>query len=372
MMPQQQPGKPLVSVVVPMHNEEANLPDTPVAIASELKQRGCAFEVIAVDDGSTDHTASRLRSLATISPWLKVVSYAPNRGRGHAIRTGINRASGEIICTIDADLSYTADHIGKMLEVFERYDGVDCVVGSPYTEGGGAENVPAWRLLISRWGNKVISYAMGGRVKTSTGVLRAYRRQCIRSVELFADGKELHLEIISKILAAGYSIIEMPAVLRSRKAGKSKFNFRAIASSHLLFSLHEKPMILFGVIGLVLIGLGALGGAYVVYLWQSGTLNPNRPLMTLLVIFLLTGLQILMFGFLGSGLVKLRKEIFVVQRQNKTLEQQFEHQIEQWKNERDDSVESGSENKSGKLRKRTKRSDQATADRNQSSASVGR
>ncbi len=371
-------GTPYVSVVIPMHNEEANLPDTPVAIAAELKRRGCAFEVVAVDDGSTDNTANRLRTLASISPWLKVISYSPNKGRGHAIRTGINNARGEVICTIDADLSYSADHVSKMLDVLERYDAVDCVVGSPYTAGGGTENVPGWRLLLSKWGNRVISFAMGGRVKTSTGVLRAYRRECIKSVELFSDGKELHLEIISKILAAGYNIIEMPAILRSRKAGKSKFNFRAIASSHLLFSLHEKPMILFGVIGAILIGLGLLGGAYVVYLWQSGTLNPNRPLMTLLVIFLLTGLQILMFGFLGSGLVKLRREIFVVQRQNKTLEQQFSQQLEEWNNRSDDSIESISDNKAGEgtgksaKSRKSRRTGKTAADRDQSPAGLSR
>ncbi len=357
-----------VSIVVPMHNEEANLPDTPIRIADELQRRGCCFEVIAVDDGSSDKTASRLRSLAAISPWLRVESYLPNRGRGHAIRTGIQKASGEIICTIDADLSYTPDHISKMLDVFERYRGVDCVVGSPYVEGGSTEDVPGLRLLLSRWGNRVISFAMGGKIKTSTGVLRAYRRECIKSVELFADGKELHLEIISKILAAGYTIIEMPAVLRNRKAGKSKFNFRAIASSHLLFSLHEKPMILFGIIGLILIGLGLAGGVYVIHLWQTGTLNPNRPLMTLLVIFLLTGLQILMFGFLGSGLVKLRKEIFVVQRQNKTLE----HQFEQWKNRSDDQVETDSDNRNGKRGKQKRQRHKAAVARDKSPAGISR
>jgi glycosyltransferase involved in cell wall biosynthesis len=326
--------------------------------------------VIAVDDGSTDNTESRLRTLAAISPWLRLITYSPNRGRGHAIRAGIRHATGNIICTIDADLSYTPDHIGKMLDAFDRYDGVDCVVGSPYTKGGSTENVPGWRLLLSRWGNKVISFAMGGTIKTSTGVLRAYRKECIKSIELFADGKELHLEIISKILAAGFTVVEMPAILRSRKAGKSKFHFRAIAGSHLLFSLHEKPMILFGVIGLILVGLGLAGGGYLIYLWQSGTLNPNRPLMTLLVIFLLTGLQILMFGFLGSGLVKLRKEIFVVQRQNKTLEQQ----LDQWEDRRDDSVESDKSNESifddriEKQRKQVELSGEATPDRNESPA----
>jgi dolichol-phosphate mannosyltransferase len=285
-----------VSIVVPMHNESDNVSDTLEQISRELRTAGYNFQIVAVDDGSTDDTAKKLYAHSANAEWLQVVSYQPNRGRGYAIRAGIAASSGEIICTIDADLSYSPDHLTRMIALLQKYEKLDCVVGSPYASGGSTEGVPFLRLLISRLGNRVISRAIGGTIKTTTGVLRAYRKDCIKSMELFSSGKELHLEIISKLLAAGYNVIEMPATLRSRKKGKSKFRFRAIAASHLLFSMHEKPMLLFGLIGLGLIGLGLLGGAYVVYLWQSGTLNPDRPLMTLLVLFILTGIQILMFG----------------------------------------------------------------------------
>lgn len=316
-----------VSIVIPMHNESPNLPTTIELIREELLRTGHTFQIIAVDDGSSDDTARKLNLISAQHSWLKVISYQPNQGRGYAIRTGITAADGAIICTTDADLSYSPDHLTKMIALLNKYEKLDCVVGSPYATGGATEDVPALRLFISRLGNKVISRAIGGNIKTSTGVLRAYRKNCIKSLELFSSGKELHLEIISKLLAAGYTIMEMPATLRSRKKGKSKFRFRAIAASHLIFSLHEKPILLFGLIGLALIGLGIVGGGYIVYLWQTGTLNPNRPLMTLIVLFILTGIQILMFGFLGSGLAKLRKEIFVVQRENKMLEMK----LDQWK-----------------------------------------
>lgn len=313
-----------VSVVVPMHNEAANLPATLVDIATEMHRVGRPFEVIAVNDGSTDDTGSRLRALSHIAPWLRIVEYQPNRGRGYAIRQGIDEAVGDIICTIDADLSYTPDHLVKMTGLFDRYPKLDCVVGSPYVDGGSTEGVPPMRLFLSRWGNRVISNAIGGKIKTSTGVLRAYRATCIKSMELFCDDKDLHLEIIAKLLAAGYHVMEMPATLRGRKRGSSKFRFRSIASSHLLFSLHEKPMLLFGLIGLMLIALSVMGGGYIIYLWQAATLNPNRPLMTLVPLLFLSGIQILVFGFLGSGIARLRKEIFVVQRENKELDAKLE------------------------------------------------
>jgi hypothetical protein len=161
---------------------------------------------------------------------------------------------------------------------------------------------------------------MNKNFTTITGVLRAYRKGCIKSLELESDGKEIHLEILSKALALGYKAFEMPAILSKRKKGKSKFKFKATAVSHIIFSLYEKPMMLFGLIGIGLISAGLLAGIYVLYLWQTAVLNPNRPLMTLLVLLVLSGMQVLFFGFIGTQLVHLRKEIYKIQKENKILE----------------------------------------------------
>jgi hypothetical protein len=207
--------------------------------------------------------------------------------------------------------------------VLEQNPEVDLVIGSPYVEGGRTENVPWLRLLISRIANKIVGFAMKGNLSTVTGILRGYRTECIKSLELESDGKEINLEILSKALAMGYKAYEMPAVLKGRVRGKSKFKFKATAISHIIFSLYEKPIILFGIVGLFLIALGLIGGFYIVLLWLNSALNPERPLMTLMVILLLTGLQILLFGFIGTQLVYLRKEIYKIQRENKSLEQKL-------------------------------------------------
>jgi hypothetical protein len=115
----------------------------------------------------------------------------------------------------------------------------------------------------------------------------------------------------------------MPAILKARKKGKSKFKFKATAFSHIVFSFFEKPIILFGLVGLFMIFLGFCGGVYVIYLWQKGSLNPNRPLMTLIVLLVISGIQVLLFGFLGTQLVHLRKEIYKIQRENKNLEEKI-------------------------------------------------
>ncbi len=309
-----------ISVVVPMFNEEQNVTNTLDRLTRALDSIPQRWEIIVVDDGSTDQTKKLVGDYSRFNRWVRLVSYPANQGRGKALRVGFERAQGQIICTTDADLSYDEKYVLQMVDVLDRNPGVDLVVGSPYAPGGSTDGVPLSRLLPSKWGNRILGFAMRGGLTTVTGVLRAYRRECINSLELESDGKEIHLEILSKALAMGYKVRELPAVLKNRARGKSKFRFRATAVSHLIFSFFEKPMILFGAVGFFMLLLGFLGGAYIVYLWQRGILNPNRPLMTLMALLIVAGIQVLLFGFLGTQLVHLRREIYKVQRENKNLE----------------------------------------------------
>jgi dolichol-phosphate mannosyltransferase len=309
-----------ISVIVPMFNEEENAANTLDRLVRGLDSTPKRWEIIVVDDGSTDKTKKLVGEYCRLNRWVRLISYPANQGRGKALRTGFEHAQGEIVCTTDADLSYDEKHILQMVDVLDRNPDVDLVVGSPYAPGGKTEGVPISRLLPSKWGNKILGFAMKGGLSAVTGVLRAYRRECINSLELESDGKEIHLEILSKALAMGYKVREMPAVLKTRTSGHSKFKFRATAASHLIFSFFEKPMILFGAVGLFMLMLGLLGGVYIIHLWLKGILNPNRPLMTLMVLLVIAGIQVLLFGFLGTQLVNLRKEIYKVQRENKTLE----------------------------------------------------
>ena len=315
---------PDISVVVPMFNEQENVKNTMDRLTRALDSIPRRWEMIVVDDGSTDQTRERVEKYCRLNRWVKLISYPVNQGRGKALRLGIAQARGRIICTTDADLSYDEKYVLQMIEVLDHNPDVDLVVGSPYAPGGKTEGIPLHRLLLSRWGNKILGFAMKGGLSTMTGVLRAYRRECISSLELESDGKEIHLEILSKALSMGYRVRELPATLKARTGGKSKFKFKATAVSHLIFSFFERPIILFGAIGLFMLLLGFLGGTYVIYLWQKGILNPNRPLMTLMVLLVVAGIQVLLFGFLGTQLVHLRKEIYKVQRENKNLEKKID------------------------------------------------
>jgi glycosyltransferase involved in cell wall biosynthesis len=300
-----------ISVIIPMFNEEENVTETIVRVKRLLEEAGDPYEIIPVNDGSTDHTLDVLDKVASADPHIRVVSYWKNGGRGKALRYGFKAASGRYIATIDADLSYDPAYILKMAQVLDEESDIDIVLVSPYMEGGGTEGVPRDRLFVSRMGNKVLQLALPEKIHTLTCIVRCYRNEVINSLDLESDGKEIHLEILSKILAMGYHIREIPAVLTSRKKGKSKFTFRSTAISHLLFTIFERPALLFGFVGVVLFLIGLGLGGYILYLYYNLILNPNRPLITLMILFILGGIQILSFGFLASQIHFLRKEVLL-------------------------------------------------------------
>lgn len=318
-----------VSIVVPAYNESKNIVDTLERVAAVFADRPESWEVIFVNDGSKDDTAAVIQRLADSDPHVVPAGYDQNAGRGRALRTGFAHAHGEIIVSTDADLSYDPRYILHLLDALYADPTVDFVLGSPYMPGGGTEGVDFKRLLISQVGNKVLQATVNGNIYTFTGIFRAYRREVLDALELDSDGKEIHLEILSRALGAGYRVKEVPAVLSSRKKGKSKFRFGGTAFSHLLFSFNERPILVFGGLGLLLLLSGLIGGIYVTILRFRGTLNPGRPLTTLVVVLMLAGLQILSFGFIAIQIGTLRREIFKVQRENRLLRRELRSSTEQ-------------------------------------------
>lgn len=305
-----------------MFNEEDNALRTLTEVNSVLEVYE-DYEIIAVDDGSKDQTFKLAKEFSSNNTHVKVVKQPVNMGMGKALRTGFEHATGNIIITIDADLSYNASHINLMASELINDNTVDIAVGSPYMDGGDVKNVPFIRLFISRVANKFVGYSMPENLSTVTSVLRAYRAEVLDSMELESNGTDINLEILSKAIATHYKIKEVPAILEGRELGQSKLKFRSKTISHVVFSFYEKPMMLFGVIGFVLLLIGIISGLYLFYQFVIGTLDPTRPLMLFMVLTILSGIQILIFGFVATQISLLKREIYIVQKENRLLRKKF-------------------------------------------------
>jgi len=314
-----------LSIVIPMFNEAENVESTLNRIEQALASFQGTYEIIAVDDGSLDNTLEILKRIESQNEKIKVVSYSKNIGRGMAMRKGFQESKGDMVVSIDADLSYDPGYILDLVNTLRNEQDIDLALASPYMPGGGVQDVPLFRLWISKFGNKILRLAMPNKIYTSTGIFRAYRKRVLDSLELESDGKEIHLEILSKAMALGYRVKEVPAILRGRRKGRSKFKFKKTAISHLVFSVFEKPMIVFGFLGLLTIGVGFFIGLYIAYLRFLGELTPGRPLITFALLLILGGIQILSFGFIAIQIVSLRREILRIQKENLELRKELKN-----------------------------------------------
>ncbi len=227
--PQETPSRQLsVSVVVPMFNER-ECAAALVASLDELSRSFAGrfdFEFLLVDDGSTDETVALLAAATADRPAFSIVSHGTNRGIAAAIQTGLRTARHEVVVSMDCDGSYDPVQMADMIDLLEP--GVDLVTASPYHVAGAVENVPLWRLRLSRLASRLYGVACREKLSCYTSCFRVYRRNIAASVELENAGFVGVAELLWKVLEQGGRVVEHPALLRARIAGHSKMRvFRA-------------------------------------------------------------------------------------------------------------------------------------------------
>ena len=240
-----------VSVVCPFFNEGKILGFAIQTLLDRLEEKlETSWELIVVNDGSVDDSGKVAKEIAEDHPKLRLLSYKHNRGRGHALRTGIAQARGSIIVTTEIDLSWGEDIVERLLAAMIENPDADIVVASPHLKGGGYKNVPFKRVFLSRFGNHVVRALMSDAATMNTGMTRAYRRDAIQSLPLHEDGKEFHLEVILKAQALGFRIAEIPSILEwknykhqgKRVKRKSSSKVNKLMVTHSLFSLFAQPI----------------------------------------------------------------------------------------------------------------------------------
>jgi glycosyltransferase involved in cell wall biosynthesis len=202
-----------VSIVLAAYNEEAVISENLQQICAQLdKHSRSAWELVCINDGSTDKTGVLLEQFAAAHASVRVLHHRRNFGQGRALRAGFDLCTGDIIVTMDADLSYGPEWIVKLAQIIET-EPVDIALASAYMRGGTVSNVPLLRHVLSRVANLYLAQGCGFPVATSTCVMRAYRRDVIDSLVLQADGPDLQLEILMKASMLGFSVREVPAHL---------------------------------------------------------------------------------------------------------------------------------------------------------------
>lgn len=261
-----------LSLVIPCYNEATTIQDTVEILVAYMTAHfpKLLYELILVDDGSTDETAAILGELSAAYPSIRCHRLPYNQGRGAAIKAGIATSTGEKLILLDADLSYDVDHISEILHCFAQEPKTDVVVVSAYMPGGTVEGVPADRLFVSRMANWILSGFFASNLSTVTCVVRGYRGEKIRNMPLFEDGKQLHLEILRKMALSDAVIREIPGRLiwkqHKQVRRKNNLNVTDSAKKHLLYGLLVKPTRLFKYIGVLLLLFG---------LYEAGTIFYN-------------------------------------------------------------------------------------------------
>lgn len=315
-----EPPAPLhASIVVPIYNEEESIPQLYQRLTEELEKLAITYEIIAIDDGSTDRSFALLEALADTDPRLRVVRFRRNFGQTAAFSAGFDRARGEYIITIDADLQNDPADIGRLLA--KAHEGYDVV-------SGWRENRqdPYWnRRLPSQIANRLISVATGVYLHDYGCSLKVYRTDVVNNIQLYG---ELHRFIPAIASWQGVAVTELPVNHYARQYGKSKYGIARIVrvlldliTVRFLLSYATRPMQIFGLFGLISIILGTLTGLYLVVLklFLNQSIG-DRPLLLLAVVLVILGFQFLSMGLIGELVVRTYfetqgKPIYVVRQE---------------------------------------------------------
>ena len=308
-----------ISIVIPVYNEEENVPILYERLKEVLDSLPYDYEIVFVNDGSTDRTGEILEEIAQKDKKVKVIEFARNFGQTPAMVAGMDYATGDVIVTMDGDLQNDPKDIPRLLEKIE--EGYDVVSGWRKNRKDAAVS----RKLPSKIANWLIGKLTGVKIHDYGCTLKAYRSDVIKRVRLYG---ELHrfIPALASTVTSVDRIIEIPVEHHPRIYGKSKYGisrtFKVISDLFFIWFMKrflQKPIHFFGLLGIVLFLLGALPFTYLVILKLTGHSIGNRPLLIISVMFILAGIQMFTTGLISEMLMRIyfesqNKKPYVVRR----------------------------------------------------------
>ncbi|MBT3182649.1 MAG: glycosyltransferase family 2 protein [Deltaproteobacteria bacterium] len=307
-----------VSIIVPFLNEDENLEQLYGDIKTALETTNKTFEIVFVDDGSSDGSVALLQSLATSDDRIKVVEFTRNFGQTAAMAAGFKYAQGRIYVAIDADNQNDPADIPKLLEMLDQ--GNDVVSGWRKNR----QDKLFTRKIPSKIANKLLSSVTGVKLKDYGCSLKAYRAEYLDSVSLYG---EMHRFIPAYASMAGAKVVEIPVNHRARTKGQSKYGLTRVfkvlmdlITVKFLSSYMSKPSYLFGGIGSILCSLGMISACEVlIEKFVVGTFAHKNPFLLLAVFLFFLGVQLILMGLIAEIQVRTYhesqgKEVYLVKK----------------------------------------------------------
>lgn len=288
-----------LSVVVPVYNEEKNLQPLTQKLKEVLNELDKDYEIIYIDDGSTDQSLSKLQTIAEKEERIKVIQFRGNFGQTAALSAGFDHARGEVVIPMDADLQNDPKDIPKLLDKID--EGFDIVSGWRKNRKDPlfTKKIPS---IIS---NKLASKLTGVQLHDFGCTLKAYKKEVLDQIQLYG---ELHRYIPALASRTGVKIAEVVVQHHPRKAGKTKYGlgrlirgFLDLVNVNLLLSYSTGPMQLFGKLGVASFGLGFLSvGAVIGMKLVMGMRMTGNPFLYLAILFVVVSVQFISLGFLAE------------------------------------------------------------------------
>jgi len=293
------------SIVVPLYNEEGSVDRLHCGLTRVMREFGQAYEILFVDDGSSDQTAEIIEDLSGIDPSLRVITLGRNFGQTPALKAGFDAARGDVIISMDGDLQHDPAEIPRFIEKLD--EGFDIV------SGWREKRNDTWltRRLPSRIANWTMAQISGVPLHDFGTTFKAYRRETIQSIPLYG---ELHRFIPALAAWSGARIVEIPITNPPRQYGKSNYGisrtfrvFLDLLSTKFLLDYSTKPLHFFGLFGLLATGLGGFSG--ILLLLQKLILHQqifasNIALAIAAAVLFVAGVQILCLGLASEMLCR--------------------------------------------------------------------
>jgi len=299
-----------LSIVVPLLNEEESLPELAEWIENVCRENKISYEIIFIDDGSTDDSWRVIQQIKSRNPDVKGIRFRRNYGKSAALHVGFSKASGEVVVTMDADLQDSADEIPALLNMI-REEGYDMISGWKKKR-----HDPLTKTLPSKFFNFTARIITGIKLHDFNCGLKAYRNNVIRSIEVFG---EMHRYIPVIVKKAGFTKIgEKIVTHRKRKYGVTKFGLERFINGFLdlltisfISRFGKRPMHIFGGLGTLVFLLGLFSAAYLgvqkIYLLHKGVktiLLTQSPYFFLALTAMIIGTLLFVSGFLGELILR--------------------------------------------------------------------